>query len=266
MASRSAGLVAIAACLPWLCSHADDSSLLEPSSPGTAYAEVVNANYARFQREAEVRLLQKLMTPVSVSFTDAKFGEAVGALLNDRQIPFFIDEGSLADLGISVDDTFSLTMRDVPLRHILDLILVDQIKDATWCIDGFHLLITSSAGMYGKPTTRVYDVTQFVDRIDLSADSNDTSISRQSDESFLGQMPFHGGKCGPVGFDDYDFSVLHEAVDTSASGICNSANPCFNITQLAVGDRALLVVTGERCLHEHLASLFDQLRSTLDRR
>lgn len=152
-------LLTIALCLSLVASQdgfAEDPSL-----------SAIGAKHSASQRAKQAEVMQRLAEPADVQFVDTPLSDAMQFLGNAHRLTFAIDSNSLADIGISTDDTFTLTRQATPVRNILDDILHREILDLDWYVDGDVVRVTTFEEAEYAMELRVYDVSEFLPRSDV---------------------------------------------------------------------------------------------------
>ena len=112
----------------------------------------------------DAEILRKLKIPCDVSFDKVPLEKAVRSLAAEWKIPVRIDEQALAGEGIELDEPVSLTIRGVPRRSALQLLLEEPYL--TYVVRHDVLLITTEVAADEILETRVYDVADLVLRQD----------------------------------------------------------------------------------------------------
>lgn len=146
----------IALCLSLIASQdglAEDASL-----------SAIDAKHLASQRAKQAEVMQRLSETTDVQFVDTPLSDAMQFLGVSHRLNFAIDSNSLADIGISTDDTFTLSRQQTPVRNILDDILQREILDLDWYADGDVVRITSVEEAEYAAEVRVYDVSDFLPR------------------------------------------------------------------------------------------------------
>ncbi|MAG94775.1 MAG: hypothetical protein CMJ48_13685 [Planctomycetaceae bacterium] len=112
----------------------------------------------------EARIPDALERSCDVALDDVPLQEAVRLPAEDWKIPVRIDANWLAKEEVAFDSPVSLTIRGVPRRSALQLLLDDL--GLTWAVRHDTLLITTAAAADLLLETRIYDVADLVLRRD----------------------------------------------------------------------------------------------------
>lgn len=116
--------------------------------------------------QVAVQKIEKALASMnSYRFEDLPLVDALDVIEEDKQISIWVDRKELADAGVSTDQTVTLKVRSLPLRHVLDLLL-DPLT-LTYVVEDGVLKITTSEKADEKMSTRVYPVHNLIDDNDL---------------------------------------------------------------------------------------------------
>lgn len=258
--------------------------------------------YWRGQREASAATYKKLEKLVDVSFVNVSLGDALEQISNDHDISFHALEYELADVGLSLSDTFSFVGEQLSIRQVLDIILRDKIQDLGIEVDGPLVRVTIIDAF--RLQTRVYDVTALVSR------RPEQAVARNQCEFELPEEPYdvdggYGQSCfcigdEPVGkrtvnhvepdetcpingpcdakpqtvddsprsTDEFDFDSLADTIKSLVTpNEWELSRRGMLLRPLVIGDRQVLVVRHNQPGHFALAELLSQLEdiAVLDR-
>ena len=110
------------------------------------------------QKEAAVR--RALETRVTASFDERPLNEAIHELAKSSGLVMWIDQPAFQGEGVTVDESVTATLHDVPLRRALDRLF--EPFGLTSVVDGEVLRITTKLAAEEILVTRVYDVARLV--------------------------------------------------------------------------------------------------------
>jgi Mg-chelatase subunit ChlD len=123
------------------------------STNTTDYLLLINADLDR-ELLTNRRLEEKLDRKVSVDFDDAPLQEAFRVIAEKFEDNFIIDQQTLTDEGVALDQPVTLQRRNVPLRQILALVC--EPIQLTTSIEDEAVVVTTSARAGEKLHTRIY--------------------------------------------------------------------------------------------------------------
>ncbi|MBN2216107.1 MAG: hypothetical protein JW719_01895 [Pirellulales bacterium] len=110
--------------------------------------------------EAELRIRKALAEKITLNFTDAELGEVVAHLKCQLNIEIQFDKESLEQLDLGSDTCVTCTVKDVPLRSALKLLL--RPLELTTVIRDDVLLITSREEAEQMLVIVIYDVADLI--------------------------------------------------------------------------------------------------------
>ena len=109
---------------------------------------------------SEARIVNALDDEAIMEFFDVTLVEVADQLSQRHNIPIFIDEAALEDVGLSSDTTVNINLRGITLRSGLRLML--NAKGLTYFIKDEVLKITTPERAENEMVTRVYPVGDLV--------------------------------------------------------------------------------------------------------
>ena len=157
----------------------------------------------RRHSEREMEILQKLETPVSVSFLNQPLGKVLDHLGQLAQVNIYLDPQGLAEEGINSDTQVSLDLRsDVKLKSALNLIL--HPLRLNYVVKDEVLKITSQQLRNGETFTKTYNVADLIIPIPNFAPNRGLGLDGAYGDAMGrvnmggGGAPFGGGIAAPV--------------------------------------------------------------------
>lgn len=115
------------------------------------------------------RIESALRQEVDLNYIDTEFKAALQSLSERLEVPIYIDESSLSDAGVDVDEPIDFRISGVSLADALDLLGGKYPID--YVVDHNLLIMTSRAAADRRMETRVYDF----DRLSSDGELNDLS-------------------------------------------------------------------------------------------
>jgi hypothetical protein len=109
----------------------------------------------------EAKIEAELDKPIDMEYQDTPLKDIVDSLSSRLGIAIVLDNKALADASVTPDTTFTKTIRGIPLRSALHLLLADH--DLNSYVDHDVLLITTNDIAKAHTVTRVYDVGAFAE-------------------------------------------------------------------------------------------------------
>ena len=178
----------------------------------------------------DAEILKKLEAKCDVSLDNVPLEKALRSLAEEWKLPLRIDEQSLALDGIELDEPVSLTIRGVPRRSALQLLL--EALGVMGVVRHDVLLITTEIAADEILETRVYDVADLVLRRD------EQGLLRRDFEQISGMFwPM------TIAFEDWHSDEIEESA-----------------TAIGTHDVNAFVVRTAHRDHALIASVFAQLR------
>lgn len=173
--------------------------------------------------EVEARIYQQLAERVDIELYDANLDVLV-KYLEERGVPVYVDLRALQDAGIEPDTKLrTFVQKGLRLKSVLHALLTEL--ELTWIVRGEMLRITTTERAEASLTTKIYDVTQVIDK------SGET-------ESIINTI----------------FSNIAPSTWSDTEG-----GPGTMCSMVASG-RTVLVVSQSENVHEEIGALFDALR------
>lgn len=96
--------------------------------------------------------------PFKLKIVDTPLSDGMKLIAEQYDIPISIDENALADIGMSVDDQFTMTENFPTLGQALTEILSNKLAGLDFVIRGHRLIVTSAEAAAASTSTRRYDV------------------------------------------------------------------------------------------------------------
>jgi hypothetical protein len=106
--------------------------------------------------EARARLLKALDRPTDIEAKNTKLGDIVKGLSSRAGIPIEIDAAALAAEGKDPETTVTFSMRDAPLRNVLESL--SETQNLTYIVEFDQVLVTTHDVEEAATVTRVYPV------------------------------------------------------------------------------------------------------------
>lgn len=253
-----------------------------------------NFDYCRTQRNASAVTYEKLSKLVDVNFVNTKLGDALSQIASEHDVAFEVSENDLADIGLSIDDTFTFVAKQLPLRHVLDVILQDKILDLDFEVEGSIVTVTYVSEL--QLQTRIYEVAHLVSKraggvsarnrcefepepyeedggygqscwnIADTAAGETPAVKAPSHETCSAEVRCESTTLpsetddAPRRTDRFDFDSLVETLKTTATpGAWGTSSDNAVMRPLVVGKRPVLVVQNTERGHHELAKLLSQL-------
>jgi hypothetical protein len=193
---------------------------------------VMAAEEAEDLRTGEEAILAVLEEKTSFEFVDEPFGGVVEFFKKRHHVEIQLDVRALDDVNLGTDAPVTRRMQNVKLRSALNLILGDL--DLTWIITDEVLLITTPEEAEECTYTKVYDVTDLVKVVDRKGNASS----------------------------DFDslLNVITGSVQPEAWS-CRGSEISF----LECREARVLIVSQWREMHEEIARLLDDLKTTADK-
>jgi hypothetical protein len=143
-------------------------AMVEPNGAASASAAVVSVPvndhltaYAEITRKAEAKILRGLQTRVTLEFDDTPLDKAMKTVAAHAKLPLLIDETSLDEEGIALDEPVSGRFQNLTAEQAIDRLL--KPIGLTWIIEHEVFWITTLIGAEEKLVRRVYDVKGLLD-------------------------------------------------------------------------------------------------------
>ena len=140
-----------------------NNSKIEPNGAASGSAAVVSvpmndhlAVVVEIARKAEAKIRRGLQSRVTVEFDDTSLDEAMKTVANQAKLPLLINETSLGEEGIELDEPVSGRFQNLTAEQVIDRLL--KPLDLTWIIENEVLLITTFIDAEEKLVQQVYDV------------------------------------------------------------------------------------------------------------
>ena len=130
------------------------AQVAEAPAPGPLSAGISNAT------PVEEHILETLRSQTHFEFVDTPLSDVVEYLKDLHGIEIQLDKKKLEELGVAADTPITRSLKDVPLRSALRLILHEL--DLTYLVDSDVLLITTQEAADQKLRTVVYPVQDLV--------------------------------------------------------------------------------------------------------
>ncbi|MEZ5942150.1 MAG: hypothetical protein R3C18_12225 [Planctomycetaceae bacterium] len=142
---------------------------------------------ARDVSEAEQRVRQSLLNPVSLHFDNAPLAEVMQYIADTQGINVVVDEAGLTEEGITASTTVAIGVDGIKLRSALNLMLSPLNLDYT--VENEVLTITSKLRQQGELEPAVYQVADLV--IPVSAPSASAAFKHASAFNLGGSIAQH---------------------------------------------------------------------------
>ncbi|MCA8991891.1 MAG: hypothetical protein KDA88_07925 [Planctomycetaceae bacterium] len=142
---------------------------------------------ARDVSEAEKRVRQSLLNPVSLHFDNSPLAEVMQYIADTQGINVVVDEAGLTEEGITASTTVAIAVDGIKLRSALNLMLSPLNLDYT--VENEVLTITSKLRQQGELETAVYQVADLV--IPVTAPSASAAFKHASAFNLGGSMAQH---------------------------------------------------------------------------
>jgi hypothetical protein len=184
------------------------------------------------RRHTRDEIEKVLDSTTELDFVETPLSDVVDYLKDCHEIEIQVEKRRLDSAGVGTDSPITLSVKGVPLRTGLSLVL--RSLDLTWLVENEALVITTPEGAESRRTTEVYDVTDLV----ACRDEND--------------RPWH------------DLDPLVAAARGAAAG--NGRAESDAVTGATFGNAAVLVVTHSQPGHERVVALLEKIRKVVAQR
>jgi len=125
----------------------------------------------------EEQVLAALEKPVDVDFSKMPLKDCIEHLRKESKIPFYIDQQTLTDEGVALDQPITLKLKATPLESVLNLLL--HPMQLAYFPENEVLMITTETKAGEKLITRTYPVPDLV-RIPKGGSEQSTGAQREA--------------------------------------------------------------------------------------
>jgi len=130
------------------------------SCPGAVGQRLGAAETNAERDRLEAKIEAELEETASLQFLEQPLGDIAQFLEDRHQIEVQLDTLALDTAGVTADTPLTIDVEGITLRSALDLML--RSIDASWCIRGGVLLVTTQEAVENELVTEVYDVQRFL--------------------------------------------------------------------------------------------------------
>lgn len=131
----------------------------QPTEKKPSFVDKV-AGLLERSRQVETELLRALEKPAEAEFTDAPLDEIIHYLHEAYRIPIALDHKELDSVGVPVDKSVSIRVKNVSLRSLLDQLL--EPLELSWTIYHESIWITSRDRAQNLLIPRVYPTAELL--------------------------------------------------------------------------------------------------------